>query len=319
MRQLARLHTTNGLRNLRLSKQKKRDERNTILGAEDTDEVGPSGCTATPDWCSSSDLSCYTDICDICADSFHPISCPTLNTSDDSMGYYSYIKLLEGSSTCEEGTYTATFMAGASGESRMILQGTSTAFVFDDDTTNSNDGPSPQERWQSSLLPLPGQGGAQPAIYYRLLPGETGNNPPNGEWFLDKWTITPDPPTSCICTAPEQPIINKEYKLAANSTVHQFYVKSDTGLVSFYVTFDGTYVNVFTSNLTTLTANKVGDMISIATMGSSDSSGMYMNKITVLKVISMNGTIARFEIETIDLITSTCDELIQRRLISCNN
>ena len=86
------------------------------------------------------------------------------------------------------------------------------------------------------------QGGAQPAIYYRLLPGETGQNPPNGEWFLDQWTITIDgkPPTCCTCTTPELPTMGTEYKLKADSTVHQFFVKSDTGLVSFHVTFDGT-------------------------------------------------------------------------------
>lgn len=289
-------HLSNEFRKLRLLKRMKKNEPDktepdTIVGAADpvgtTDPVGTSGCTATPDWCTVAGYDTYpasfpsfNSVCDICADSFHPISC-----RDAGMGesYSSTIQLLKGGA---QGSYTVNFLRGASGEARMTFQGqpywAEGGFVFDNDDNASGDsgasgpgntsysGPSPQERWQSGRLPFPVQD--KIAIYYRLLPDQTQENP-NGEWFLDQWSdgTTAQAPTSCICKEPTQLVADDNYKysLTANSTVHQFYVENpnntgdndDNPPVSFYVTFDGTYVNVFTSNLTTLTANTPGQVI----------------------------------------------------------
>lgn len=263
---------------LRSLKRMKKNEQNTTdpatIEADRTvgtpDQVGTSGCTATPDWCTSASYSntypCFNNVCDICADSFHPISC----SADYGSPYSSTIQLLEksinNSETCTQGSCTVTFLTGASGEAKMTFQPQSSQL-----TTGIYD---PLEQWQSSSLNVFSK---KIAIYYRLQPGQTGENPPNGEWFLDQWTdgTDKDPPTSCICTAPKSPSFASTYELLPNSTVHQFFLKSDNALVSFYVTFDGTYVNVFTSNLTTLTA-KFGQII--------NPTGSYGTTTTILTV-----------------------------------
>ena len=320
-------YLSNELSKLRLLKRMKKDKPNTIEPdttagypglvettdpVETTDVVGTSGCTATPDWCTVAGYDAYpasypsfNSVCDICADSFHPISCPDAGL--DGGGYSSTIHLLEGDSA--QGTYTVTFLPGASGEAKMTFQAqitqriAGTSVLMQDMQSDENSityYADPLEQWQSTSLNEDIAIYENVAVYFRLQPGQTGENP-NGEWFLDQWTdgTTAQAPTSCICKEPTQLVgdDNKIYSLTANSTVHQFYAENpnytgDSGgnppvsyYVSFYVTFDGTYVNVFTSNLTTLTANTAGQVI--YPTGT--------NGTTILEVLSLGDTTAEFE------------------------
>jgi hypothetical protein len=339
MRQSTRIPITNGFRNLRISKRERKinktdplnDETKTVdpldtsntedprLGEEE-ESSGSSGCTATPDWCVSSGLHCYDDICDICANSFYPISCSNTPISSDQkpskLAYSSYVRFNNGG--CK--TYVATFSSSDSGGSSLTFElepDYYTVFKGDGEMTPGAYGPGPVETWQSGLLPKLIDGSDAATLYYRLFPeevddsyttGETGTNPRNGEWFLDQWTegTTGQAPTSCICTAPKRPIMNKEYELAANSNLlHQFYVPNNDGLLlSFYVTFDGTYINVFCSNFVTLVADKTGDVISVVSISSTDESGITTNTTTALEVTSMDKASATFKLYTIDLVTN---------------
>ena len=345
MRQSTRIPITNGFRNLKTSKRDRKinetdplngerktvdpldtSNREALRLVEEEGSSGSSGCTATPDWCVSSGLPCYNDICDICANSFYPISCSNISTASHQTpakpGYNGYVQFDNGG--CK--TYVATFATSDLGESSLTFElypdyyadfkgdGVKYAGAF---------GPGPVETWQSGLLPKLIDGSAAATIYYRLLPekiddsyttgdtgdtGNTGTSPMNGEWFLDQWTegTSGQAPTSCICTAPKRPIMNKEYELVAYSNFHhQFYVPNNDGLLlSFYVTFDGTYVNVFCSNSVTFVADKAGDVISLVSSSSTDESGITTNATTALEVTSMKKTSVTFKLYTIDLVTN---------------
>lgn len=73
----------------------------------------------------------------------------------------------------------------------------------------------------------------------------------NGGYFFDKWNSDSSPPTSCFCTAPEALSTSSSGTIAAKAGTFpdQYYYKDDNGsLISFYMSFDGTYVNIFLSN-----------------------------------------------------------------------
>ena len=69
-------------------------------------------------------------------------------------------------------------------------------------------------------------------------------------YFFDKWNSDSGPPTSCFCTAPEALSESSSGFLlpAAKGFPDQYYYKDDNGsLISFYMSFDGTDINIFLS------------------------------------------------------------------------
>lgn len=77
-------------------------------------------------------------------------------------------------------------------------------------------------------------------------------------YFFDRWTNNGDsgsPPTSCFCTAPKalstssRGIIFYDKNVPTEKTFRDQYYYYDNGSpISFYISFDGTYVNIFSSN-----------------------------------------------------------------------
>lgn len=77
-------------------------------------------------------------------------------------------------------------------------------------------------------------------------------------YFFDRWNNNGDsgsPPTSCFCTAPEalstssRGIIFYDKKVPTEKTFRDQYYYYDNGSpISFYISFDGTSVNIFSSN-----------------------------------------------------------------------
>ena len=101
-------------------------------------------------------------------------------------------------------------------------------------TTAQNPNSSPT--WQSNQI------GNLARWYYR-----------NDGYFFDKWNNNGDsgPPTSCFCTAPEALSESSSGSILAKVETFpdQYYYKDDNGsLISFYMSFDGTDVNIFLSN-----------------------------------------------------------------------
>jgi hypothetical protein len=89
--------------------------------------------------------------------------------------------------------------------------------------------------WQSKQI------GSLATWYYR-----------NDGYFFDKWKNNGDsgPPTSCFCTAPEALSESSSGSILAKAKTFpdQYYYKDDNGsLISFYMSFDGTDVNIFLS------------------------------------------------------------------------
>lgn len=81
----------------------------------------------------------------------------------------------------------------------------------------------------------------------------------NGGYFFDKWNSDSSPPTSCFCTAPKALSTSSSISISAKAGTFpdQYYYKDDNGsLISFYMSFDGTYVNIFLSNGNVSVTNK---------------------------------------------------------------
>jgi hypothetical protein len=221
MRQQTRIPITNGFRNLRIQKQEKHDLTKTPT-EDKTVALGDGGSPGI----SKLNVQLYEDEFGIPVEWVLAITkCESDSCLDPATtGLESTVKCFD---VCEMGDNANKPSKPREDPIRCIK-----GYTGGTSTQNPNSSPT----WQSNQI------GNLARWYYR-----------NDGYFFDKWKNNGDsgPPTSCFCTAPEALSESSSGSISAKAETFpdQYYYKDDNGsLISFYMSFDGTDVNIFLSN-----------------------------------------------------------------------
>ena len=224
MRQQTRIPITNGFRNLRIQKQVKHDLRKTptedkTIALGTTSSMGPGNNTGS---ISKLNVQLYEDYFGTPVTWVLAITkCESDSCLDPATtGLESTVKCFD---VCEMGDNANK----PSKEPIRCIKGYTGG-------TSTLDRPT-APTWQSQQI------GTLATWYYR-----------NDGYFFDKWNNNGDsgPPTSCFCTAPKALSESSSGSILAKVETFpdQYYYKDDNGsLISFYMSFDGTDVNIFLS------------------------------------------------------------------------